>query len=128
MVKKKTELYSLLLINILIDRVKYSRKIKGNYRRNIKLNLPYHLFTIFSTYQQHFYSFENSPFYKTIIHRIAIQMYKHNKTIIPKTLTELFTLNSSNQSYNTRNKDKIRSAYGKHKFMYQNFRFTCVHI
>ena len=39
-------------------------------------------------------------------------MYKYNKGIIPKALTELFTLNSSNHSYNTRNKDKIRSAYG----------------
>ena len=39
-------------------------------------------------------------------------MYKYNKGIIPKALTELFTLNSSIHSYNTRNKDKIRSAYG----------------
>ena len=31
-------------------------------------------------------------------------------------------------SYNTRNKDKIRSAYGKQKFMYRNFRFTSVNI
>ena len=26
------------------------------------------------------------------------------------------------------NKDKIRSAYGKHKFMYRNFRFVSVHV
>ena len=36
-------------------------------------------------------------------------MYKYNKGIIPKALTELFTLNSSNHSYNNRNKDKICS-------------------
>ena len=41
---------------------------------------------------------------------------------------ELFTLNSSIHSYNTRNKDKIRSAYGKHKFMNRNFRFISVHV
>ena len=55
-------------------------------------------------------------------------MFKYNNRNIPKALSELFTLNSSNHSYNTRNKDKIRSAYGKHKFKYRNFRFTSVHI
>ena len=55
-------------------------------------------------------------------------MFKYNNRNIPKALSELFTLNSSNHSYDTRNKDKIRSAYGKHKFMYRNFRFTSVHI
>ena len=68
------------------------------------------------------------PFKKLVIHRIAIQMFKYNNGNIPKALSELFTLNSSNHSYDTRNKDKIRSAYGKHKFMYRNFRFTSVHI
>ena len=38
----------------------------------------------------------------------AIQMFKYNNGNIPKALTELFTLNSSNHSYNTRNKGKIR--------------------
>ena len=55
-------------------------------------------------------------------------MFKYNNGNIPKALTELLTLNSSNHGYNTRNKDKIRSACGKHKFMYRNFRFTSVHI
>ena len=55
-------------------------------------------------------------------------MFKYNNGNIPKALSELFTLNSSNHSYDTRKKDKIRSAYGKHKFMYRNFRFTSVHI
>ena len=55
-------------------------------------------------------------------------MFKYNNGNIPKTLSELFTLNSSNHSYNTHNKDKIRAAYGKHKFMYRNFRFTSVYI
>ena len=57
-------------------------------------------------------------------------MFKYNNGHIPKALSELFTLNISNHSYDTRNKDKFRFAYGKHKFMYRNFRFTCtsVHI
>ena len=55
-------------------------------------------------------------------------MFKYNNGNIPKALTELFTLNNSNHSYNSRIKDKSRSAYGKHKFMYRNFRFTSVHI
>ena len=48
-------------------------------------------------------------------------MFKYHKGMVPKSVCELFTLNSSNHSYNTRNKDKLRSAYGKHKFMYRNF-------
>ena len=51
-------------------------------------------------------------------------MFKYHKGMVPKSVCELFTLNSSIHSYNTRNKDKIRSAYGKHKFMYRNFRFV----
>ena len=55
-------------------------------------------------------------------------MFKYHKGMVPKSVCEQFTLNSSIHSYNTRNKDKIRSAYGKHKFMYRNFRFVSVHV
>ena len=48
--------------------------------------------------------------------------------MVPKSVCELFTLKSSNHSYNTRYKHKIRSACGKHKFMYRNFRFISVHV
>ena len=68
------------------------------------------------------------PFKKLVIHRIGIQMFKYHKGMVPKSVCELFTLKSSIHSYNTRNKDKIRSAYGKHKFMYRNFRFVSVHV
>ena len=68
------------------------------------------------------------PFKKLVIHRIGIQMFKYHKGMVPKSVCELFTLNSSIHSYNTGNKDKIRSAYGKHKFMYRNFRFVSVHV
>ena len=36
--------------------------------------------------------------------------------------------NSSAHSYNTRNKHKLRAAYGKHNFMYSNFRFVGIEI
>ena len=55
-------------------------------------------------------------------------MFKYHKGMVSKAVCELLTLNSSNHSYNTRNKDKIRSAYGKHKFMYRNFKFISVHV
>ena len=35
-----------------------------------------------------------------------------------------FATNASAHSYNTRNKHKLRAAYGKHSFMYSNFRFV----
>ena len=40
----------------------------------------------------------------------------------------LFATNSSAHSYNTRNKHKLRAAYGKHNFMYSNFRFAGIKI
>ena len=45
-------------------------------------------------------------------------MFKYHKGMIPKSVCEQFTRNSSNHSYNTRNKDTIRLAYGEHKFLY----------
>ena len=67
-------------------------------------------------------------FKNLVIHGIGIQMFKYHKGMVSKAVCELLTLNSSNHSYNTRNKDKIRSAYGKHKFMYRNFKFISVHV
>ena len=43
------------------------------------------------------------PFKILVTHKIAIQMFKHNKGIIRKALTELFTLNSSNELTNEKN-------------------------
>ena len=55
-------------------------------------------------------------------------MFKNNLGYIPKAVKRLFTTNSDIHKYNTRNKDKMRSAYGKHEFMYSNFRFVGIHI
>ena len=55
-------------------------------------------------------------------------MFKNNLGYIPKAVESLFTTNSDIHKYNTRNKDKMRSAYGKHEFVYSNFRFVGIHI
>ena len=55
-------------------------------------------------------------------------MFKNNLGYIPKAVESLLITNSDIHKYNTRNKDKMRSAYGKHEFMYSNFRFVGIHI
>ena len=55
-------------------------------------------------------------------------MFKNNLGYISKAVKSLFTTNSDIHKYNTRNRDKMRSAYGKHEFMYSNFRFVGIHI
>ena len=56
-------------------------------------------------------------------------MFKNNMdNFIHKAVKNLFTTNSDIHKHNTRNKDKMRSAYGKHKFMCNNFRFVGIHI
>ena len=55
-------------------------------------------------------------------------MFKYNLGYIPKAVKSPFTNNSDIHKYNTRNRDKMRSAYGKHEFMYSNFRFVGIHI
>ena len=47
---------------------------------------------------------------------------------VPTVIKYLFATNSSAHSYNTRNKHKLRAAYGKHNFMYSNFRFVGIKI
>ena len=55
-------------------------------------------------------------------------MFNHILGYIPKAVESLFITNSDIHKYNTRNKDIMRSAYGKHEFMYINFRFAGIHI
>ena len=68
------------------------------------------------------------PFKKLVIHRIGIQMFKFNIGLSPVPLNNLFVRNSNIHNYNTRNKNKLRSAIGRHKFIYKNFRYISVHI
>ena len=96
--------------------------------------VPYFLLNIitFSQYLAHtnnlFVQLQILPFKKLVIHRIGLQMFKINLGYIPKAVESLFTTNSDTHKYNTRNRDKMRSAYGKHEFMYSNFRFVGIHI
>ena len=55
-------------------------------------------------------------------------MFKYNLGYIPNAVESLFITNSDIHKYYTRNRDKMRSAYGKHEFMYSNFRFSGIHI
>ena len=77
----------------------------------------------FSLYLAHtndlFVQLQSFPFKKFVIHRIGLQMFKNNLGYIPKAVESLFMTNSNIHKYNTRNKDKMRSAYGKHEFMYR---------
>ena len=47
-------------------------------------------------------------------------MFKNNLGYIPKAVESLFITNSDIHKYNTRNRNKMRSAYGKYEFMYSN--------
>ena len=54
-------------------------------------------------------------------------MYKYNRDQI--NIIKSFSVTNINvHSYNTRNRNKIRSAFSRHKYMYRNFRFISVHI
>ena len=67
-------------------------------------------------------------FKQLVIHRIGILMFKNHFECVPSVIKYLFATNSSAHSYNTRNKHKLRAAYGKHNFMYSNFRFVGIKI
>ena len=55
-------------------------------------------------------------------------MFKFNLGLSPVALNNLFARNSNIRNYNTRNKNKLLSAIGRHKFIYKNFRYISVHI
>ena len=89
-------------------------------------------FITFSPYLAHtknlFLDTNILPFKRLVIHRIGIQMFKFNLGLSPVALNNLFVRNSNIHNYNTRNKNKLRSAIGRHKFIYKNFRYISVHI
>ena len=86
----------------------------------------------FSRYLAHtaeiFIKLDILTFKQLVIHRIGILMFKNHFECVPSVIKYLFTTNSSAHSYNTRNKHKLRAAYGKHNFMYSNFRFVGIKI
>ena len=71
-------------------------------------------FITFSPYLAHtknlFLDTNILPFKKWVIHRIGIQMFKFNLGLSPVALNNLFVRNSNIHNYNTRNKNKLRSA------------------
>ena len=74
------------------------------------------LYITFSPYLAHTKNFFLDTnillFKKLVIHRISIQMFKFNLGLSPVALNNLFVRNSNIHNYNTRNKNKLRSAIG----------------
>ena len=68
------------------------------------------------------------PFKLLVAHRIGILMFKIYIGYVPNVVHNLLTINASIHDYNTRNKHKLRAAYGKHRFMYNKFRFVGTEI
>ena len=101
---------------------------------NIAMSNNFNYFITFSQYLAHindlFIQLQILPFTKLVIHRIGLQMFQNYLGYILKAVESLFITNSDIHiyKYNTRNKDKMRSAYGKQLFMYSNFRFVGIHI
>ena len=79
-------------------------------------------FITFSPYLAHtknlFLDTNILPFKMLVIHRIGIQLFNFNLGLSPVALNNLFVRNSNIHNYNTRNKNKLRSAIGRHKFIY----------
>ena len=48
--------------------------------------------------------------------------------MFPSVIKYIFAANASAHSFNTRNKHKLRAAFGKHNFMFSNFRFVGMEI
>ena len=86
----------------------------------------------FSKYLAHtaelFINLDILPFKLLVNQKIRILMFKNYIGYVPNVVHNLFTTNASIHDYNTHNQQKLRAAYGKHSFMYNNFRFVGAHI
>ena len=91
--------------------------------------IRYITFALYLAYTKNLFLDTNIlPFKKLVIHRIGIQMFKFNLGLSPVALNNLFVRNSNIHNYNTRSKNKLRSAIGRHKFIYKTLRYIGVHI
>ena len=68
------------------------------------------------------------PFSKLVTQRIGVLMFKYSVHILPNSIEDLFTSNLSINSYNTRNKSKLRQPRNKYEYMYRNFSHSGVYI
>ena len=64
------------------------------------------------------------PFKLVVVHRVGIFMFKNYIGYVKNVIHNLFITNASIHYYSTRNKHKLRAAYGKHRFKYNNFCFV----
>ena len=66
------------------------------------------------------------PFSKLVTQRIGVLMFKYSIHVLPNSIEDLFTSNISINSYNTRNKSKLRQPRSKYEYMYRNFSYRGV--
>ena len=68
------------------------------------------------------------PFSKLVTQRIGVLMLKYSIHVLPNSIEDLFTSNISINSYNTRNKSKLRQPRSKYEYMYRSFSYRGVYI
>ena len=66
------------------------------------------------------------PFSKLVTQRIGVLMFKYSIHVLSNSIGDLFTSNISINSYNTRNKSKLRQP--RSKYEYRNFSYRGVYI
>ena len=67
------------------------------------------------------------PFSKLVTKRIDVLMFKYSIHVLPNSIEDLFTSNISINSYNSRNKSKLRQP-SNYEYMYRNFSYMGVYI
>ena len=68
------------------------------------------------------------PIHKLMLQRVSLQMFKYSRNTLPEVISELFIINDTFYSHNTRNKNKLRSKMSNREYMYKNFSFIGVYI
>ena len=63
-----------------------------------------------------------------MLQRVSLHLFKYSRNTLPEVIRELFFTNDTFHSYNTRNKNKLRSKMSNREYMYKNFSFIGVYI
>ena len=68
-------------------------------------------------------------FYKLVIQRISLIMFKNEVGLVPKPISQLFTRNSEYHDYNTRHSySSLHLSVGRSEAIYRSFRFHGINI
>ena len=74
------------------------------------------------------YSKHYLNFFKLVIQRIALMMFKFSISELPIPVLQLFSRNSEIHNYNTRGNKLLRTKIGSSEATYANFSFHAVYI